>query len=62
MKLINGNIPPGTTCEFSDKCTFKHTAFNGKGCPVCDGKISQNQISCAVARAHVIILEEEDDA
>jgi len=54
-KLINGRIPPNTTCSYSNKCgRFKITACNGEGCPVCDGKTTDHEFSCSISRLFVI--------
>lgn len=51
MKMINGMIPEGTTCKYSNECKIKDTACNGNGCPVSKGKVTNYDFSCALARA-----------
>lgn len=50
--LVNGDVPAGQSCFASHRCTLKHYACNGHGCPVADGRRVAHPFSCANARAY----------
>lgn len=57
--LVNGRIPPNTTCIYSDKCKEKTVVCNGNGCPVSDSKTVEYEFSCAVARLFKVLFKEK---
>lgn len=59
MKLVNGNIPAGETCSFSDECYFKEIACNGEGCPVAENCTVDYDFSCGAARFFNLFKEED---
>lgn len=54
--LVNGDVPAGQCCFASHRCTLKHYACNGHGCPVADGRRVAHPFSCAHARAYAECL------
>lgn len=57
--LVNGRIPAGQSCFFSDYCKEKETVCNGQGCPVADSKTINNEFSCGLARMAELIHKKE---
>lgn len=49
-KMVNGLIPKGFVCPYSNKCKGKEKACNSFGCPVGNGKIHTVDFSCGLAR------------
>ena len=45
-----GLIEAGESCCYSDECKGKDMACNGDGCPIADGKATDVDFSCGLAR------------
>lgn len=48
--LVNGNVPAGESCFWSERCDMKHEVNAGTGCPVADGRTHNVPFSCGEAR------------
>lgn len=58
--LVNGRIPAGESCFYSNYCKEKEIACNGTGCPVADNKTSKIDFSCGLARMAALIYKKEE--
>lgn len=58
--LINGRVPAGESCFFSERCDLKGELNDWTGCPVADGRTHNVPFSCALARLADLMQDVEE--